>query len=100
VWTAQEPLLPTGPQQAYSKEVSKDPFYNPSTSDLPKSDNTTTAASVGDTAILETQEDPAIASMKLRATVNKIYWKAKMDKTHQDQKKQTQPKAKQMYWLL
>jgi hypothetical protein len=39
---------------------------------LPTSDNTTTATFTSDTAILATHEDPAIASMKLQATTNKI----------------------------
>jgi hypothetical protein len=42
------------------------------TSDLPTSDNTTTATFTGDTAILATHEDPATVSMELQATVNKI----------------------------
>jgi hypothetical protein len=42
------------------------------TSDLPKSDNTTTATFADDTAILATHEDPAIASMKHQTTINKI----------------------------
>jgi hypothetical protein len=42
------------------------------TSDLPTSDNTKTATFADDTAILVTHEDPAIASMKLQATINKI----------------------------
>jgi hypothetical protein len=42
------------------------------TSDLPISDNTTTATFADDTAILATHEDGAIASMKLQATINKI----------------------------
>jgi hypothetical protein len=41
------------------------------TSDLPTSEITTTATFVDDTAILGTHEDPAIASMKLQATINK-----------------------------
>jgi hypothetical protein len=40
---------------------------------LPTLHNTTTAATFADdTAILATREDPAIASMKLEATINKI----------------------------
>jgi hypothetical protein len=42
------------------------------TSNLPTSDNTTTATLADDAAILATHEDPAIASMKLQATINKI----------------------------
>jgi hypothetical protein len=42
------------------------------TSDLQTSDNTTTATFGDDTAILATHEDPAIASMKLQATISKI----------------------------
>jgi hypothetical protein len=42
------------------------------TSDLPTSDNTTTANFADDTAILATHEDPSIPSMKLLATINKI----------------------------
>jgi hypothetical protein len=41
------------------------------TSDLPTSDNTT-ATFADDTAILATHDDPAIASMKLQATINEI----------------------------
>jgi hypothetical protein len=41
------------------------------TSDLPTSDSTT-ATFTDDTAILATHEDPAIASMKLQATINKM----------------------------
>jgi hypothetical protein len=41
------------------------------TSDLPTSDNTT-ATFTDDRAILATHEDPAITSMKLQATINKI----------------------------
>jgi hypothetical protein len=40
--------------------------------DFPTSDNTTTATFADDTAILATHEDPAIASMKLQDTINKI----------------------------
>jgi hypothetical protein len=42
------------------------------TSDLPTSDNTTTATFADDTVILAKYEDPAVASMKLQATINKI----------------------------
>jgi hypothetical protein len=42
------------------------------TSDLLTSDNTTTATFTDDIAILAIHEEPAIASMKLQATVNKI----------------------------
>jgi hypothetical protein len=42
------------------------------TNDLPTSDNTTTATFADDTAVLATHEDPAIASMKLQATINKF----------------------------
>jgi hypothetical protein len=42
------------------------------TSHLPTSDNTTTATFADDTAILAIHEDPAIASMKPQATINKI----------------------------
>jgi hypothetical protein len=41
-------------------------------SDFPTTDNTATATFAEDTAILATHEDPAIASMKLQATINKI----------------------------
>jgi retron-type reverse transcriptase len=41
------------------------------TSDLPISDNATTATFADDKAILDTHEDPAIASMELQATINK-----------------------------
>jgi hypothetical protein len=48
------------------------------TSDLPTSDNITTATFADDTAILATHEDPVIASMKLQAIINKIdYWAKK-----------------------
>jgi hypothetical protein len=48
------------------------------TSDLLTSDNTTTTTFADDTAILATHEDPAIASMKLQATINMIdYWAKK-----------------------
>jgi hypothetical protein len=47
-------------------------LYLISTKELPTSDNTRTASFADDTAILATHEDPAIASMKLQATVNKI----------------------------
>jgi hypothetical protein len=42
------------------------------TNDLLTSDNITTATFADDTAFLATHEDPAIASMKLQATINKI----------------------------
>jgi hypothetical protein len=42
------------------------------TSDLPTSDNTAYATFADDTAILATHEDPAIASIKLQVTINKI----------------------------
>jgi hypothetical protein len=42
------------------------------TGDLPISDSSTTATFTDDTAILATHEDPAIASMQLQATINKI----------------------------
>jgi hypothetical protein len=41
------------------------------TSDLPTLDNTTTATIADDTAILATHEEPAIASVKLQANINK-----------------------------
>jgi hypothetical protein len=44
-------------------------FY---TSELPTSDNTTTATFADDTAILATHEDPTTASLKLQVTINKI----------------------------
>jgi hypothetical protein len=55
------------------------------TSDLPTSDNTT-ANFADDTAILAMQEDPAIASIKHRATINKMddwakKWRIKIDKS-------------------
>jgi hypothetical protein len=55
------------------------------TSDLPTSDNTTTATFTDDTTIFATHEDPAIASMKLQATINKIkdwakIWRIKINK--------------------
>jgi hypothetical protein len=54
------------------------------TSDLP-SDNTT-AAFADDTAILGTHKDPAIASMKLQASMNKIdvwakKWRIKLNQS-------------------
>jgi hypothetical protein len=42
------------------------------TSDIPTSGNTTTAAFADDISIFATHEDPAIDSMKLQATINKI----------------------------
>jgi hypothetical protein len=52
------------------------PLYLIYTSDLPTSDNTT-ATFTDDTAILATHEDPAIASMKLKASNNKGAWEKK-----------------------
>ena len=43
-------------------------------SDLPTSDNSTTATFLDVTAILATHESPAIASMKLQATAKKLYY--------------------------
>jgi hypothetical protein len=45
-------------------------LYLTYTSNLPTSDNTTTATFADDTTILATHVDPAIASMKLQATIN------------------------------
>jgi hypothetical protein len=42
------------------------------TSDLPTSDNTTTATFANDTAILATHEDPVITSMEHQATISMI----------------------------
>jgi hypothetical protein len=42
------------------------------TNDLPTSDNTTSATFADDATILTTHEEPAIVSMKLQATINKI----------------------------
>jgi hypothetical protein len=42
------------------------------TSDLPTSENTTTATFADDTAILAINEDPTIASVKLQDNINKI----------------------------
>jgi hypothetical protein len=47
-------------------------YYIIYTSDLPTSDNTTTATFADDAAILATHESSEIASMKLQATINKI----------------------------
>jgi hypothetical protein len=50
------------------------------TSELPTSDNTITATFADDTAILTTHENPAIASMKLQTTINKIHeWEKEME---------------------
>jgi hypothetical protein len=59
------------------------------TSDLPASDNTTAAAFADDTAILATREDPAIASIELQATLNKIEDWAKKRRIKIDQSKST-----------
>jgi hypothetical protein len=57
------------------------------TSDLPTSDNITTATFANDTAILATNEDPAIDSMKPQTTINKVDDWAKKWKINIDQSK-------------
>jgi hypothetical protein len=52
--------------------VSDSRLYPINTSDLPTSGNTTAATFTDDTAIFATHEDPATASLKLQATINKI----------------------------
>jgi hypothetical protein len=47
-------------------------LYHIYTNHLPTSDNTTTPTFVDDRALLATHEEPAVASMKLQATINNI----------------------------
>jgi hypothetical protein len=55
-------------------------------SDLPTSDNTTTATFADDKVILVTHEDPETAPMKLQTTINKIddwtkEWRSKINQS-------------------
>jgi hypothetical protein len=59
------------------------------TNDLPTSENTTTATFADDTAILATNEDPAITSIKLQHNINKVNEWAKKLRIKANQNKST-----------
>jgi hypothetical protein len=62
--------------------VSGHVLYLTYTSNLPTSDNTTTATFADDRAVLARHEEPAIASVKLQATINEInVWRIKINRS-------------------